>query len=292
MDNTALSAYRRCPTEYKYAYHLHRRGRGLPTPALNYGSGWHTIMQLSYGAPEMTRDQLIEYVEAGAATKWGVSSDPGDYRTFARSIVEYQNYLKRYGLPWEEPEQTVGWPDHPMVEIATELPIPGARHPYAGKLDRIITEHGQHLIEDHKTTSSDRSDYMAQWEIDNQMIGYDVLAMLVTGVQLAGVRINLHVVRKSDSVFNRRTIYFSPGRVKDWMFKYDEWLDRMERDIIRHNQGDPLAFPENWNSCHGRKYGSCAYTGVCSLDPDRRQYALEQDFDLAVWNPLEAEEDA
>lgn len=285
-----MKDYMACPAKFEKAFMLHRRGRGLPSPALNYGSGWHHIMQASYSAPLMSRPELEARVEAYSIVRWGKSTNTDDYRTFDRSIVEYGRYLDYWGLPWEESAQTVGWPDMPMVEIATELPIPGARHPYAGKLDRPIVEHGQYLIEDHKTTSSMRSDYFRQWELDSQMVGYAALAGLVTGLQISGVRINLHVCRKSDSVFERRTIPFSPKRIQDWMAKYDEWLGRMEQDIRRRAAGDPNAFPENFAACSG-KYSMCQYASVCSLDPERRTYALEQDFDISPWNPLEASED-
>lgn len=271
---------------------MHRRGRGSTTPALNYGSAWHNAMAASYSAPEMSRADLIEHVRMAVAEGWKLTSNPDDYRTFERVMVEYERYLDHWGfLPWDEPAQTIGWPDAPMVEIGVELQIPGARHPYAGKLDRIVQQAGQYLIEDHKTTSSLRSDYFTQWEIDNQMIGYSVLAGLVTGLQVSGVRINLHVVRKSDSVFERRTIHFSPKRQQDWMHKYESWLERIEGDVILHRQARANAFPENFNAC-SRKFGMCQYIGVCTLDPERRKYALEQDFDIEEWNPLAAEEGA
>lgn len=248
-------------------------------------------MQASYSAPQMSREALVEYVWNESVVRWEKSTNPEDYRTFDRCMVEYEHYLDYYGLPWEESAQTVGWAEGaPMVEIATELPVPGARHPYTGKLDRIITEHGQYLIEDHKTASQMRADYFRQWEMDNQMIGYATLASLVTGYQIAGVRINLHVIRKSDAVFERRTIPFSPKRIQRWMKVYDEWLDRLERDHSRMAAGDPDAFPEVFSAC-SQKYGMCQYASVCSLDPERQQYALEQDFDVKPWNPLEAGEE-
>lgn len=291
IDNTAMKAYMTCPRKFLYSMMQHRRGRGLPTPALAYGSGWHRALQASYSAPQSDRATLVAAVEDYCITRWEKSTNPEDYRTFDRTMVEYERYLDNYGLPWDEPAQTVGWPDRPMVEITVDMPIPGARHPYAGKLDRIITENGLFLIEDHKTTSSMRADYFRQWELDSQMISYAALASIVTGLQIAGVRINLHVCRKSDSLFERRVIPFSPKRMQDWMAKYDEWLARIEDEVRRQAAGDPGAFPENFSACSG-KYSMCEYAPVCSLDPSRRQYALEQDFDVAPWNPLESTEDS
>lgn len=291
IDNTALAAFMTCPRKYYYAYVLHRRNDGVPSPALCYGSGWHYAMQANYSAPESSRRDLEEIVWQSLASRWSGSTNNEDYRTLNRCNVEYNNYLDKFGLPWQEDARTVGWPDTPLVELPVELEIPGARHPYTGRLDRIIEANGQYLIEDHKTASRMETNYFKQWELDNQMIGYAVLAELVTGQPIAGVRINLHVVRKSDSVFERRTIRFSKERLQDWCKNYDIWLARIEESKrqleIRAEAEFDLApaYPQNFAACAG-KYGMCTYHEVCSMPPRLRQITLETDFAEMEWNPL------
>lgn len=290
IDNTRLKSYK-CPRRYMFEHRLHRRGRGLPSPPINYGSGWHGFMQVSYKSPVCSRAELVERAEMFVAENiWQQSSNPDDYRTFKRCRAEFENYLDFYGMPWEEANgRTMGWPDEPMVELGVELQVPGARHPYTGKLDRIVDDNGQFLIEDHKTTSQMRSDTFTKWYIDNQMIGYAALGRILTGLPISGVRINLHVIRKSDSLFERQTIPFSEKRIQEWYSIYDEHLDRLERDIERYQAGDPLAFPADFTECDG-KYSVCSYMPICTLDPERRLYALEQDFDVSEWNPLASED--
>lgn len=285
IDNTALAAYMTCPRKYYYGYVLHRRKGGLPSPALCYGSGWHVALETAYKAQPMDAVDLVDLVRGEVGRRWQGSTDPNDYRTFDRCIVEFEHYLDKYGLPWLEPARTVGWPDAPLVEIAVELPVPGARHPYTGKLDHIIDANGQFLIEDHKTASQLRSDYFKQFEMDNQMIGYAVLAELVTGLPIAGVRINAHIIRKSDSVFERRTIQFTQERLKAWCVNYDHWLERIENSMMS-SEGP---FPQNFSACAG-KYGMCTYADVCSMPPRLQQATLEAYYEVNPWNPLEAEE--
>lgn len=296
IDNTALAAYMTCPRKYYYAYVLHRRKSGLPSPSLCYGSGWHTALETAYKAAPMDRDQLVDEVRGAVGRKWTGSTDPSDYRTFDRCIVEFEHYINKYGLPWLEPAKTVGWPDAPLVEIAVELPVPGARHPYTGKLDHIIDANGQFLIEDHKTASQMRNDFFKSFELDNQMIGYAVLAELVTGLPIAGVRINAHFIRKSDSVFERRTIQFTQERLKAWCKNYDYWLERIEDSVTTlvaaktaNFEGDAGAFPQNFSACAG-KYGMCTYAEVCAMPPRLQQATLEAYYDELPWNPLETED--
>lgn len=286
IDNTALALYMSCPKKYQYAMVEHRRKKGPPTPAIAYGSGWHHCMEAHFKAPVMPEQELIETVQVALAMKWEDHQQPNDHRTFHRLFLEYKKWLKKNGLPWDEDAKTVGWPENPMVEIATELHIPGARHPYAGKLDRIYTVRGQHFVEDHKTTSRFDKHYFRQYELDNQMMGYATMARLITGETIAGVRINLHVIHTNDSIFERRTIPFSGPRLDHWQRNYDYWLDRLETDHMWFQQGLPGAFPNNFSACAG-KYGQCQYAGVCSLPEHLRQRALEEDFIINPWNPLE-----
>lgn len=289
IDNTALAAFMMCPRKYYYSMVLNRRRDGVPTPSLCYGSGWHVAMETNYRAPsELSADELVDLVRLTVGRRWQGSTDLEDYRTFDRCIVEYERYLDKYGLPWTEPGKTVGWPANPMVEIAVELQIPGARHPYTGKLDRIIEVNGQYLIEDHKTASMMRNDYFKMFEMDNQMIGYSVLAELVTGAQIAGVRINAHIVRKSDSVFERRTIPFTQERLRAWNQNYDRWLARIEWAM---EDPKPESFPQNFAACAG-KYGMCTYADVCAMPPRLQQVTLETYYNESPWNPLETPEEA
>lgn len=307
IDNTAQKDYMNCPSKYVKGMVWHRRGSGPPTPPLNYGSCWHTTLETSYAAPQLPWDDLFDHVRAAVIRRWEESTKLDDHRTLDRLLLEYRKYIAHYGLPWDEPDKTVGWPDAPLVELAVDVPIPGARHPYAGKLDRIVkTRSGQYIIEDHKTTATLRSDYFKQWTIDNQMIGYAAIASIITGLPISGVRINLHVVHKSDSVFERQTIPFSKPRIESWYRNYDQWLDRLERSMELHEQAEELythegwspeyerlhleAWPQNFTACAG-KYSMCQYYDICTLPPHLREEALAANFIVAPWDPLAVEGD-
>lgn len=306
LDNTALKDYMTCPTKYFFGMHLDRR-KDTTTIPLNYGTCWHAALDASYKSPECHTDDLMDKVALAATDAWRLP--PGDdHRTLNRLLLEYTKYIKRWGLPWEEPEyKTLGWPDAPFVELAVEQPIPLARHPYAGKLDRIaVSRVGQsYIVEDHKTTSQMRSDYFKQWAIDNQMIGYAALAQRLTGKPISGVRINLHVIHKTDSIFERQLILFSQPRIESWFRLYDVWLERLETSIERYEEALSLyqregwspaydrllltAWPQNFTACAGR-FGMCGYSDVCTMPPNLRMAHLEQYFGVLPWDPLHMED--
>lgn len=291
IDNTALATYMSCPRKYLYSMVWNRRREGAPTPALAYGSAWHVAMETHYRSDRCSQDELFDKVQLAVAEAWQDHQSPNDYRTFNRLMVEYKKYVKAYGLPWNEEAKVLGWVENPFVEIATDLSIPGARHSYAGKMDKIIELSGQVLVEDYKTSSREDKNFFSQFELSNQMMGYAVLGQLLIGRQISGVRINAHVIRKNDSVFNRRVVSFSKERLDHWMLNYDAWLARIETDmgLAMRPETARFAFPHNFDACAG-KYGMCQYASVCSMPPHLRQRVLEEDFQVAPWNPLEVED--
>lgn len=292
IDNTVLSAYLSCARKGLYMAWLHRRYGGPPTPALGFGGGWHYVMESHFKAPEMSAEDLFDRVQLFTAEHWEDHQVLDDYRTFQRAMVEYKKYVKQYGLPWKEEGRTVGWPYAPLVEISVEVPIPGARHPYAGKMDRIFELQGNNYVEDHKTTS--RADSFAQYEMDNQMIGYAAEAQILTGLPIAGVRVDRVVVRKNDSEMERRIFTYTESRIQQWHRNYDNNLEKLEHDLELYAQDSDIAttrgFPLNFSACHA-KFGMCQYAGVCSLPPELWAGALMDDFVVNPWNPLEVKGD-
>jgi CRISPR/Cas system-associated exonuclease Cas4 (RecB family) len=296
IDNTALTDYMSCPRKFLYAMILHRRKSTRrefeTTPALNYGTAWHNAMRVHYSwTPEREAELGIscrDAVELTVMKGWKETGDPEDYRTIDRVMLEYDKYVKHWG---DERSETEGWPHRPLVEIATELTWPGAAYPYTGKLDRIIRLNGQQFVEDHKTSSRMESNYFKQWQLSNQMAGYAFMAYLLTGEHIAGVRINLHVCRKTDSQFERQVVTFGKDRLEHWQKNFNYWIGRIETDLDLWEDGNEEAFPHNFSACSG-KYGMCGYASVCSEIPRARMRALEQDFDIDPWKPLEADDDA
>lgn len=303
IDNTALSAFMRCPSEFEKSMIQHRRNAdGPPKPALGYGSTWHKGLETHYKASECSEQDLFEQVSLAMMEHWEDHQIEDDHRTLARLLVEYKKYLRQRGLPWKEDVKTVGWPESPFVELVGEIAIPGCRHPYAFKIDRVYKAQNQYFIEDHKTTSRFDKNYFRQFELDNQMMGYAYVAQLLTGQPIAGVRINVHVIHKNDSAFESRVISFSQPRLDDWARNLDVNLSRIEdaaermlstqfdRTEERLQNDRDNAYEMRLSSCHGRKFSSCSYISVCSMPPHLRQRSLEEDFAVKMWNPLEEED--
>lgn len=308
IDNTALDAYMSCPTKYLYSMEFGRRHGGALAPSLAFGTTWHAILDAHYktgGDPDAVRKAAI--------MSWQPHNNPDDHRTLERALSSYDQYISTWGHHDKEAEgwgSTVGYPTAPVVEMATDIWWPGAPHPYAGKIDRVIEYQGLYYIEDHKTTSSLGPRFFHQFDPSNQMMGYAALAELLTGLPIAGVRINAFGVLKTQSKFERKTIPYSKVRIDAWKRNYAFWIERLEGSyqilenrlhnpagpqslqdglgMLSHEEWDEVcesAFPRNFNACAG-KYGQCQYSEVCTQAPQLRRRTLEFEYDVLPWDPM------
>jgi hypothetical protein len=281
---------------------LHRRRIGAQKAALAYGTTWHKMLEIHY---KTGGDR--DLVEAIAMHSWQDHANPDDHRTLDRVLREYDAYVKRYGSVDEEAVgwgSTVGYPDQPAIEISTEVSWQSAYHPYTVKIDRIFQHQGLFYVEDHKTTSAMGAYYFKQFDPSAQMMGYAWIAQLVTGLPIAGVRINAHAVLKTQGKFERQTIPYSPDRLREWAANYNVQVKRLEASYQRlalaqkaiegtglDISSDALldAFPHNYAAC-AAKYGQCQYSEVCATPVHIRKRVLEMDFTKDEWNPLAADD--
>lgn len=284
LDNTALAAFNRCPRLYDYSMRRDMRKDGSPSAALWYGSLWHVIMEWHYrtgGLADIVQQKALEWT----LKPGNQPASFDDYRSFERAMVEYKKYVQKYGLPHEEQLKTVGYPAEPMIEMAVTLMDGGLIYPYTGKIDRIVERDGLYFVEDYKTSSRYESSYFEQWRMSNQMKGYAFLAGLLVGKPITGVYINLHVVRKADSQFERELIPFSQPILQEWRDNYNESVKDLqaayEQERFRANYTE--------GGCAG-KYGMCVYNSVCGVRAELREQMLARDFVFKPWNPTEADE--
>src|SRR5215203_347386 len=297
VDATALAEYMTCPRAYYYSMVEHRRGEGRK-PALTFGAAWHKAMELHYRT-----DGDESAVFTGVALAWEDHEAAGDYRSLERVLIDYRKYLAFYGKPSKEEGKTIGWPEQPLLEITAELSGGGLINPYTGKLDRLFEMDGLVYVEDHKTTSRLDKYYFMQFDLSQQMMGYALLAKLLLPDRIvAGVRINVSHVLTSKTEFHRQLLTFSPDRIREFVHNTNVQTARLQRDYATlsgerevavdmfHGDGVSYAFPGHYgdNGC-SRKFGACAFTGVCSSAPRARRHILNTEFQVNRWNPLEAD---
>lgn len=295
IDNTALADYMACPRKYYYGMVANRRRSGPTAPPLAFGASWHAALEAHY---KYGGDRYK--VEIAILHSWQQHDRPDDHRTMERVLSCYDQYLSHWGDHASDTQRngrTVGFPENPMVEIPVEIAWPGGAHPYTGKIDRIIEINGLYYVEDHKTTSQLGAQYFQQYDPNNQMMGYAWLAQKLTGLRIAGVRINALGVLKTQTKLAREIVSYSKERLEEWGRNYNSWVARLEDSYRIMAEGGSTTFtpsdevlleawPHNFMACSA-KYGMCQYASVCSFQPARRGYVLETEFSDREWDPME-----
>jgi uncharacterized protein YktA (UPF0223 family) len=275
IDNTALSGYMRCPRKYKLSMIENWRIKEV-RQALSFGAFWHRLLETHYKTGGDKAQVLSTYTKYKDEVP-----DQGDYRTADRALIEYNRYVKRYGLG-SDIFATVGYPDSPMVEISTAIESDTLIHEYAGKIDRVIKVGDLYYIEDHKTTSRFHKAYFKEFDLSNQIKGYVWIArQLLPEYPIAGARINLAHILTNKSDFHRHLVTFSDSQIEEWERNTNSWIRRIEEST--RNDDFPAHFGDN--GCSG-KFGRCEYFDVCSTNETIRAQVLAQDFEQKVWDPL------
>lgn len=170
---------------------------------------------------------------------------------------------------------------------------------WSGRID-LITRHAGHVrITDHKTSSIDRDDFMQQFHLASQTIGYTWAAQqLWPDLDISGFCLNCLNFRKpakshvgeltsrgpkgGEAPLNFFRAYFdySPLRVSEWysrtMTTIEDFLHSFVRDY----------FPLNDHACFD-KFGRCPYHDICLEDsPEVASALLSTDaFKQVTWNP-------
>lgn len=170
---------------------------------------------------------------------------------------------------------------------------------WSGRIDLVTKHAGRVRITDHKTSSIDRDDFMQQFHLASQTIGYTWAAQqLWPDLDISGFCLNCLNFRKpakshvgeltsrgpkgGEAPLNFFRAYFdySPLRVSEWysrtMTTIEDFLHSFVRDY----------FPLNDHACFD-KFGRCPYHDICLEDsPEVASALLNTDaFKQVTWNP-------
>lgn len=333
LDNTAAERFTTCPKSAEY-YLVHKREAHAKNAALTFGGAIHAGLEtLLKGkldfpngkytdAPEP--DDFFDLRIARSILDYFTNhpAPPDEYRTPQIALEVMAHYRQRAKLPdyaWTVLSDSSGL----LVERAFELPLGvlevGAdislpnREPFfvkeihvawSGKIDVIANCNERNRIVDHKTTSIAGDQFVQDFRLSNQTIGYTWAArQLYPELDITGFCGNaIHLKRPSAGGFPagglmskgvrggappldffRFYFEYSPERIAEWhrniMFVMEDFVTCLVRGL----------FTMHTKYCFG-KYGRCPYHDVCCIDdPQVRLNMLATDmYKTVTWNPTHA----
>lgn len=224
----------------------------------------------------------------------GYYDDPNDKRrTLANMeacvIAYYDRYeFGRYPLfiaDRQNPECLIG------VEVPFELVIEfktnDTCHSYrfTGKIDglhHMSVDNRDLCVQENKTTSYLRPEWVEQYALAHQVTGYCVAAALITGEPchnafIRGLQIPLKQMHGESVV--REPVFREDYKIQRWF----DWF-RHTTELFEKYKDDPMSAPMYTHSCN-RFFRTCSFIALCDSPDDEKQGIIEE-MVHDEWNPL------
>lgn len=316
IDNSSLEVFTTCPQSAYYKLVLRREAQAK-NAALTFGGAIHEGLEaLLSGEDEATQNERIVSFFTNHPTPLD------EYRTVNNALAVLAAYRFRATLPdyqWTIQSDANG----PIIERAFELPLGvlevGAyiqmpwlnagdndgkeifvdqiHVAWSGRIDAIAHCNNAIRVVDHKTTSIAGDQFVQDFQISNQVLGY-VWATRQLWPDLAPSGFCLNAIhfkkptgngsitepgpRGGPSALNFFRAYFdySEARLNEWSTNCLAIVSDFIHCLVRDQ------FPRHTKWCFG-KYGKCQYHDVCVQDdPAVRQNLILSDmFKPVTWNP-------
>ena len=295
LDNTVLSAFRRCPRYAQLRFEESLVGLA-PAMPLTFGSAVHI------GAASWLRGLPLEEALKLAFADFQPTLDPDEWRTPTKlqAVIEalYKgNPLKAARTPQGEPivEMTASYPLPLNAELEYYLQLNHLQGAvYTGIIDAVV-EAGAGIFHvcDHKTDSWDlrtpkgETPFLApkiwnKFQFHRATRGYVWLCRKVLGelLPVQGSMINMIGVNERHVVLGRETFLHTSEQLA-------EWEANTVADITAFLKARAEAhWPQDEDRCHDWNR-PCPFWDVCKAPATNRPELISVLFKKEEWNPLE-----
>lgn len=289
IDSTMRAALASCETKFAYEF-VECLGPAKPSVHLQAGAcfakGLETFRRAFY-LHQKSLDDSVDEARVAMLVEWGdwepmFSWSDGAGVKSLDSLFDALDYYLQTWPPDTDPVKPWIHDGSIAVEFSFALPIPGTKHPqtgdpvlYSGRFDQLCLYNDTMFVEDDKTASALGQQWLNQWVMRGQLIGYNWAAREydypVAGSIIRGISF-------------LKTGFGSAQQIEmceDW--KIERWLIQLQRDVQKMTRlfesRDPaMAFADACTS-----YGGCPFVKLCnSPDPEvwKSEYAHRE------WNPL------
>lgn len=285
VDSTMLSDFLACETKFHWAY-MRKLQSSRPSIHLHFGgvfaAGLDTARQSFWGLGRTTAQSLAAGFRK-ICLAWGAEPPEGiGAKTFYSCALLLDYYIEIHPFATDPIQPYMRQSGTPATEFTFAIPLdtlhPTTNQPiiYAGRFD-LLGEYNQQLfVVDEKTTSQLGPQFLNQWSLRGQFIGYCWAARQygypVVGAVVRGLKI-------ASSGFDHAEPIIYAG---DWLV--EQWKQHIEHTISRLiTTWQSNYWDKNFdNAC--THYGGCQFRQLCeSPNPERW---IEGNYGPRTWNPL------
>ena len=289
LDNSAISSFKKCPTDWYYGslrsitrtggnIHLHFGGA--------YAAGLEAGRKAFYDEGKSNDESLCIALDT-AIRFYGDFESPPDFlgaKSFDRLVYALLEYFEEYPMESDiiKPFRLANGKS--AVEFTFAIPLPNVRHPttgdpilYGGRFDMLAEREKVLFVEDDKTASQLGGQWMRNWTLDAQFTGY-CWAARDFGYPVAGAIIRGLSILKN-GYGHAQAITYRP----DWQI--DRWLQSTEHTVrLMIAYWEQGFFPLTLDKHACNSYGGCGFHQLCESPNPESWVALN--YEPRIWNPL------
>ena len=306
LDNTQITAFRKCQRYFFYTYMNHLRSSSDKALPLVFGGAFAGGLE-DYRRKRHDQHPHKEALESAYATavlKWGDNPDvfptaQKDPRTLMRCLEALRFYTEHY--PFESdvlqphPSENGGFEFSFALELLPEWGFPlhpsGSPFIYSGRIDMLGTYSGMPIINDEKTTARIQSNWPELWPIRHQFAGY-VWALKKLGHGTHQVLVRGLGIHTKDFV----PIEGGPYRFQNFLLeKFEDDLRSTIADMVIAYENvtlggsgtiaDVCAFSRNWSDACTSYNRICHFSNICFGNPDH-EMAWLRSLPREKWEPI------
>lgn len=188
--------------------------------------------------------------------------------TLTRAVVWYAEQFR------EDQSVTAILPNgQPALEVRYEVPWPGTRYRFSGRIDKLASINDELYVVERKTTDAMLSDYyFNRYSPNTQVSAYIWALSEFLGVRISGVMIEAFQTAVSFTRIERGIVHRSRDQLQEFVANTAMYLNHADE---YHETG---VWPMNESAC--MLYGGCKFRPVCERPAERRKTWLDSDFDL------------
>jgi hypothetical protein len=299
VDSSMLASWRSCRRKYFWSIvnQLYPKGKSIHLCAgAAIAAGLEAVRRLvfTYANPEeLTQDDFLIEAFEPFRREWGYWLEPEDaYKSFTNTFSALASYLREFDprhdvvQPYRRPDGT------PAIEYTFAVPT-GVSHPnggeflFTGRFDLLGLYNDIPCILDEKSTGSIGINWMEQWDLRGQFMGY-CWALQQQGFPTADAIVRGISIQKTMYRSATAMVHFNPFMLDRWYRQMIRDLQEMSRAYIEFLSGEPTqlraedSYPYNFaDACSS--YGGCAYSPLCRAAHPERFFTS---YDRYLWDPL------
>lgn len=285
LDSTMIVDFRSCKQRFYDRYVLNLVGLQKSGDLIAGGAVAAALETVRLGVyiDGKTVEQSLIPAYRSFTKEWGPYVPPEKAaKTFGQCWNAVEQYFKVYPPITDELQPLRTQEGKPFVEFSFAVPL-SINHPetnepfiYVGRFDMLGEWMGKIVVSDEKTMGQMGSNWVYQWDLRNQFMGY------CWGARHYGYKCNDALIRGICILTKDIKLAQAPAHYPDWM------LARFEQQLVKDIERMIECWEKDywdWNfgsAC--TEYGGCAYRDLC-VSP--RPEVWYKHYGRAKWNPIE-----